>query len=636
MLAAVSLADAHLASGPRIRPGTAAMRDAYLLGQLLAAGVVAYAAVALWRRFGPRSRLAAYAAVLLVTLAITVPSLDEDLAILAGKLPIPYAVAHRLLIASVAAAVPLAALLGRLLARPWLRGTAVVVAVGCAIANHLVLPDDYAGMHLVAAMAAATLGGVALATADAPAGSRSSALATGLLAVVSAATVLVTPKSSVALAIFRVPGDVVAPWLARLRDRLDVDGGGGERDLADLDPAHAEWWKSRAGHAPVPASTPSILPASPIVILITIDCMRANLITDEPRGVPLPSMEELRRESIQFTQARATAPATAQSIGSIFSGRFYSELFWKPWPGASVESVYPYEDEAPRFPDLLARAGVDTVTFSGMPGLVNKYGVVRGFKEERVLRSNHYAAAHTIMEPAIKRLRKQGDKPMFLYLHFTDAHAPYDHAGPKGSAWDRYLRGLALVDAELGDLFEALGDEPGLRERTSVFLSADHGEAFGEHHQFFHATSLYDELLRVPLLMHVPGVAARKVDKRVSLIDLAPTILDLFGLPTPGELMGQSLVPYFRGEDPALTRPIVADSSRLMRALIFPDGFKVIHDRRRGTVELYDLNKDPRELHELLDQGGAGADGDARLRTLSAFFRTHTLKRDGYRVPYGR
>ena len=111
-------------------------------------------------------------------------------------------------------------------------------------------------------------------------------------------------------------------------------------------------------------------------------------------------------------------------------------------------------------------------------------------------------------------------------------------------------------------------------------------------------------------------------------------ILDLFGLPTPGELMGQSLVPFLRGEAPALTRPILADSSRMMRALVFPDGFKIIHDRRRGTVELYDLNDDPREPHDLFDESGAA--GDARLQTLRRFFRAHSLKRPSYRVPYGR
>ena len=644
MLAAVSLLFASVAPGPRVPPAVQVARNLYILGQLVAAGMVAYGAVALWRRFGPRSRLAAYAAVAAASLLITVPALEEDLGILAGKVPLPYAFAHALLIVAVAAAVPLAALAGRLLARPWLRILGVLVGFGMAIGNHLVLPDDYFGMHLVAAMAAATLFGAAAATAPtaptAPAaptaGDRVATFGRALLAVAGAAAVLSTPRSSVARAIYRVPGEVVAPWLARVRDRFDIDGGAGDHADFALDPAHAEWFQRRAGRPPIPASSPSILPKSPIVILITIDCMRAGLLTDAPREVPLPAMEELRREAVQFTQARATAPATAQSIGSIFSGRYYSELYWKPWPGESAESVYPYEDDAPRFAELLSRAGVETVAFSGMPGLVDKYGVVRGFKEERVVkgRGKSFAVAQQLMWPALWRLSKQGDGPLFLYVHFTDAHAPYDHAGPEGSPYQRYLRGLAMVDAELGELFGALGDDPSLRERTSVILSADHGEAFGEHQQYYHATSLYDEVLRVPLLVHVPEIAARRIDQPVSLIDLAPTILDLFGLPTPGELMGQSLVPFLRGEHPTLTRPILADSSRLMRALVFPDGFKIIHDRRRGTAELYDLNRDPGEAHDLLDESGAA--GQARLQTLRAFFRAHTLARPGYRVPYGR
>ena len=636
MLAAISLIDARLASGHVIRRATAAARDVYIVSQLLAAGVVAYACVALWRRFGPRSRLAAYAAVTVVSLAVTVPALTEDLSILAGKIGLPYAIAHALLVAGVAAAVPVAALLGWLSAkRRWLRFVGVGLALAMAVANHLVLPDDYAGMHLVAAIAAATLCGASIATPDAPAGGRASRIALGVLALVGAASVVVPPRSSVAVAIFRVPGEVVAPWLARLRERFDDDADTGAPTRGAISVAPAAWFESRLGRPPIPPSKPSILPANPILIFITIDCMRASLIWDEDRPVALPAIDELRRESLSFTDTHTTAPSTAQAIGALFSGRYYSELYWKPWPGLSAESVYPYADPAPRFAELLAGAGVETVSFFGMPALVNRLGIVRGMTEEHEIRRKSSAAgARALMTPLLTRLHRPSEHAMFVYIHFTDAHAPYDLAGVQGTPYERYLGGLQAIDAELASLFAMLGDRPDLRARTAIVLSADHGEAFGEHHQSYHATSLYEEVLRVPLLVHVPGVEARRITTPVSLIDLAPTLLDLFGVPTPGELMGQSLVPFFRGEAPTLTRPIAADGSRMMRAMIFPDGFKIIHDRRKGTVELYDLNHDPQELHELLDE--SGREGDERLEALRAFFRVHSLKRDGYRVPYGR
>jgi arylsulfatase A-like enzyme len=238
------------------------------------------------------------------------------------------------------------------------------------------------------------------------------------------------------------------------------------------------------------------------------------------------------------------------------------------------------------------------------------------------------------MKRLIARLDRQGPGPLFVYIHFGDAHAPYAHGKGTGSPWNRYLQGVELVDHEIATLVAKVEATPELKDRTALFLTADHGEAFGEHGTNYHAVSVYDELLRVPLFARLPGVAPRKVATPVTLVDLAPTVLDLYGLPTPGEVMGQSLVPFFRGEDPALARPIVADSGRMQRAIIFPDGYKVIHDRRQGTVQLFDLKVDPLELHDLFDDSGAL--GAARLGALEAFFKAHTLNRPGYVVPYCR
>jgi arylsulfatase A-like enzyme len=323
-------------------------------------------------------------------------------------------------------------------------------------------------------------------------------------------------------------------------------------------------------------------------------------------------------------------------MSAVFSGRYYSQLYFTAKSGRNPEAMYPHEDRSVRFPELLSGAGIDTVHLVGLTGLMVEYGIVRGFAEERLIpAAPHagFAAARELVPASIERLERQGDKPLFMYLHFNDAHFPYDLGGVQGSPFDRYLGEVRGVDRELGRLLDAL-DSPRLKERSAIIVTADHGEGFGEHGQNFHATTLYEELLRVPLIIRGPNIVARDVREPVSLIDLAPTILDAFRQPTPGSFMGQSLVPLLAGQDTALHRPVIADSARLMRSVVFRDGMKLIEDRRRGTVELYDLVHDPAERDNLWDRGGT--DAQSRLALLQAFFEAHTLKRPGYSPPYGR
>jgi arylsulfatase A-like enzyme len=408
------------------------------------------------------------------------------------------------------------------------------------------------------------------------------------------------------------------------------------RTLATLVGApQAAWWRRNEDTSPVAASTPTLLPERPIVILITVDCLRADVMADAKHAAQLPAMFALRDASVDFTETRATATATAQSVSSIFTGEYYSQLYWSSRPNWNAEAMYPHADATPRFTELLVKGGIRTATVSGMAGLSSEFGVVKGFEEEKIIAMKRgFAHADQISPVVVSRVSAQGAEPLFLYVHYTDAHAPYAYGTAKGSPFEQYMKGLTYVDKAVGELVARVDGDPDLRERTTIVLSADHGEAFGEHRSRYHATTVYEELLRVPLLMRIPGVAPRKVKQPVSLIDLAPTMLDLFGQPTPRAMMGQSLVPFLRGEDPILDRPIIADTSRLQRALIFPDGQKIIHDRRRDTVELFDLRKDPIERRDLFDQSGVS--GENRLLALEGFFKAHTLKRPGYKVPYGR
>jgi len=163
------------------------------------------------------------------------------------------------------------------------------------------------------------------------------------------------------------------------------------------------------------------------------------------------------------------------------------------------------------------------------------------------------------------------------------------------------------VDDYVGKLVALLA-ETGLDKNTAIVLFADHGEAFGDHvfageRMFFHGQTVYDELLHVPLLVLVPGVAPRRVDDPVMLVDLAPTVLDLVKLPIPDDFQGRSLLPAVLG-DALPARPVLAE---LLPAKSWPHearallsgNLKLIWRPDDGVTQLFDLGADPVEKKDL-------------------------------------
>jgi arylsulfatase A-like enzyme len=343
----------------------------------------------------------------------------------------------------------------------------------------------------------------------------------------------------------------------------------------------------------------------------------------------LPVLSKLRKRSLDFTMARSPSPSTATTFTALFTGKYYSGTRWTPRnekKGKRGKGLWPSSDKTPRLPELLTKAGVQTLNVRMINMFSPGTGIGRGYTEE--LAVGHYAAARKGGHMLRQRLRRQGPEPLFASVHFIDAHAPYNRGGKKGSDFDRYLAELTLVDRAVGQILEAV-KEPELARRTFVIFSADHGEAFGEHRSRHHAGTMYEELLRVPLLVSGPGIVARKLDTPVSLIDLGPTILDIFGEPTPGDHLGQTLAPLLAGQKVHLTRPIAGEAGRLMQSLVFPDGYKAIIDLRRRTQEVYDLRNDPGETRNLV---GTNERAESAIRDLRLFFRTHALP--NYRPPW--
>jgi arylsulfatase A-like enzyme len=219
------------------------------------------------------------------------------------------------------------------------------------------------------------------------------------------------------------------------------------------------------------------------------------------------------------------------------------------------------------------------------------------------------AAIRLLSDPANTQGR------FFLWVHYFDPHANYvSHAeapdfrpGAKSWAKPLYDGEVWFTDHHLGRLFDFIESQPWGR-KTAIFLTADHGEAFDEHGMNWHGVDLWEPLVRVPLLAYVPGVKPHRVAEKRSLIDLAPTLLDVMGIPQPaaGELSGQSNSAAIALPDEAVEeRDVYIDMPAgpqvsQHRAFIHGDtpGLKLMSEG--GPLYLlFDLARDPSELNDL-------------------------------------
>jgi len=208
------------------------------------------------------------------------------------------------------------------------------------------------------------------------------------------------------------------------------------------------------------------------------------------------------------------------------------------------------------------------------------------------------------------RLLNEADlvaSPFFIWVHFLDPHKQYlEHPGYSTFGDDPralYDGEIAFTDYHIGRVLDALAASPAA-ERTAVIFTGDHGEAFGEHGFYFHGREIWDEVVRVPLVIYVPGVKPRTVARRTSNVDLAPTVLDLAGLPQDEGARGRSLVMELVG-GPVAARPVLVDQPRNPyyppRRGFIQGAYKLHHAIDNETYRLFDLDQDPGEQSDLAE-----------------------------------
>jgi len=351
--------------------------------------------------------------------------------------------------------------------------------------------------------------------------------------------------------------------------------------------------------------------SKPNLVLITLDSVRADRMSFlGGKGATTPNLTHLAAESIVFEHAYGQAPGTVVSHASILTGSYpqgtgLSEI------GGTLTAGLPY------LPDLLKGQGYRTAAFVGSIDLDPWNGLAQGFdrgfqnydagfrpvipgdtRPPILERSGAEVVAHAI---AWLNKNAQGG-PFFLWVHINDASAA--HAS--------YNAALAASDAALGKLIAALKTQK-VDANTAVAVVADHGQSLGAHGEDAHGVFLYDETIHVPLLIKLPEAqpAAKRVSAKVRLVDVAPTLLEIAGIPVPSQMQGQSLLRVAKsggGSD----QPVYSRSDLGQRGF----GWSALESWRAGKYlyirapkpELYDMTADPAAAHNLAQSSKATTD----------------------------
>ena len=418
----------------------------------------------------------------------------------------------------------------------------------------------------------------------------------------------------------------------------DEPGNGRDEDCDGQDtPLPAPEPTPAPSPAGTPASAPAVLPApsgkparfAGNWLIITIDTLRADRIKPDIA----PVLSELAGRGTHFTQVYAQAPNTPRSFPSFLTSRLPSEVHFVK----QSLNFSPLTGKDATLFSALAQAGVQPFGVFSHFYLETKTNLATGFVEwqnptaRNLKDSNSDIAAPRITQAVIDKLKRlaqaqkaggAGASQRFaLWTHLFDPHSTYmDHPEypvPKG--WKfleaRYDAEVRFTDKHVGLILAALRDA-GLADNTAVVIFADHGEAFAEHKLggeplYFHGESLYNEVLRVPLIVHVPGQSPHVVHERASLLDLAPTVLDLAGVAIPSSFRGRSLAPLVLGEPLSGTTPRPPAVAEMLPCTAWPKNERAIVDTIDGVEyalyakftdnlnELYNLNDDPKQQKNL-------------------------------------
>jgi len=346
------------------------------------------------------------------------------------------------------------------------------------------------------------------------------------------------------------------------------------------------------------------------VVLITLDTVRADhLHCYGDNKIKTPVIDALARDGVLFEKAVTQTPLTGPSHASIFTGE-----------NPNVHHVrdtgaFALQPSSVTLATTLQRSGWDTAGFISATVLSRQFGFNQGFATyddqiPEVVDKNtgELAAArpaNVTVDRAIRWLNGQSGKPFFVWLHLYDAHQPYNPPPQFRRQYpnDPYDAEIAFEDHELGRFLDVVRKKSPAG-KTLILLLSDHGEGLGQHGEDGHGIFLYDSTVRIAWIMDGPGVPAGvRVQQQAREIDALPTVLNLLGGKLSSAIQGTSMVPAFSAK-PVPTK-YSYEETLYPKINIGWAELRGIHTAhwmyiRAPKPELYDLDKDPGELNNVI------------------------------------
>lgn len=390
-------------------------------------------------------------------------------------------------------------------------------------------------------------------------------------------------------------------------------------------------------------------PSPENVILITVDALRPDHLSCY--GYPLGHSGNIARfadSALVFDNAFTTLPTTQPAISSIFTSRY-------PRSHNVRKNGIPLSDSAVTLAEILKKQGWTTAAFVSAFPLDRRFNLNQGFddyhdsigaQKGRPKSLKFESNAEQMTNAVGKWLKKHRERRhLFFWIHYFDPHAPYKPpqrfaglASPGATPELRAYDGeIAFLDEQFGTLLKKL-DRAGILKNSLIIMTSDHGEGFGEHGYNGHGWFLYDEVLRVAMIVKGPGIKPGRDAGLMQHVDLAPGILDYLGIPLSPDFEGQSWWGRREGKLPAreyvwaerrLPPIAVGDPSAYdeePRAAEDKWTIRTLNEKliwsSDGAIEFYDLKADPGEKHNLYNPGGSVDPRAARLLQAGTELRT--------------
>ncbi|MEW6742979.1 MAG: sulfatase-like hydrolase/transferase [Planctomycetota bacterium] len=372
------------------------------------------------------------------------------------------------------------------------------------------------------------------------------------------------------------------------------------------------------------------------MLLITLDTTRKDALGCYGAKTPTPHLDAIAAQGARFDRAYTVTPVTLPAHTSLLTGTYPA------YHGVRDNGPFRLVPGAVTLAETLRRAGWSTAGCISAFVLDRLFGLDQGF--------DHYdddfqvkfggtvgveeRDAGAVTDAALRWLDTSLRQPFFLWVHYFDPHQPLTAPEPYAKACDNpYTAEVVYVDAQIGRLIAAL-EQKGLTRNLLTVVVADHGEALGEHGEATHGIFLYEATLAIPLIVGGEGIEPGKhVPSLVSIVDVAPTILELLGLAIPDSMQGRSLAPLLASGKPGESTPLYIENhlTRLTYGWaplsgVIQDALKYIEAPR---PELYDITADPREAVNLVGERASEA---RRLAQLTQALREKHAPPDG--VPW--